>query len=399
MTRRLLPVDTGDVAAVSAALHDALTADGPAVFPVAGRTPDDLPGEVAQRIALVVQTSGSSGRPKRVALTADALLASAAASGTALGRPGQWVLALPAHYIAGVNVLVRSITSQTEPVRVPPGRFEATDFAAAVERMTGDRRFASLVPAQLARVVDLAERDAAVKTTLRALDRILVGGQSSPPELVERAAALGLAVTRTYGSSETSGGCVFDGVPIGSAAVRVEAGEVQLAGPMLAEAYLDDPDRTTAAFIVADGTRWYRTGDVGSVSQGVLTVTGRLDRVIISGGEKLSLDAIEQVAHDVVGFADAVALAVDDVRWGQSFVLVTADRGASESLLVGALSERLGRATRSGRVIRVPAIPLLASGKPDRVRLATELGPSTSATVQSSRGEQSTTDAAAHRSP
>lgn len=377
MTRPLARVDASAPRAVSDALHDALTADGPAVFPLSkGADPAHLPATVAQRIALVVETSGSVGRPKRIAITADALLAGAAASETALGGPGQWVLALPVHYIAGINVLIRSITARTEPERLPPGRFEAGGFTEAVARMTGDRRFASLVPAQLARVVEFAERNADARATLRSIDRILVGGQSTPPELLERAASVGLAVTRTYGSSETCGGCVYDGVPIGSASVRVTDGEVQLAGPMLAEEYVADPERTAATFIVAAGTRWYRTGDAGAVSSdGILAVTGRLDRVIISGGEKVSLDAVERVTRTVAGFDDAVALPVDDPRWGESFVLVTAATdSASEREVVDTLREKLGRAARPSRVIRVPAIPLLESGKPDRVGLAAELG-------------------------
>lgn len=379
MTRQLLRVDARDPDAVSAALRDALTADRPAIFPAAPEIHHaGLPGEVPQRIALVVETSGSSGRPKRVALTADALLASAAASATALGGQGQWMLALPTHYIAGVNVLVRSIAAEVEPVLLPPGSFDAAGFVEAVERMAGDRRFTSLVPAQLARVVALGEQDPPAIAILRSLDRILVGGQSTPPELLERAAALGLAVTRTYGASETAGGCVYDGAPIGTASVRVVEGEVQLAGPMLAEGYLDDPERTAAAFVVADGTRWYRTGDTGSVADGVLAVTGRLDRVIISGGEKVSLDAVERVARGVPGVTDAVAVPVDDVRWGQSYVLVVVAHneraGPDAERLTEVLRAALGRAAGPSRVIRVPRISLLASGKPDRIRLAAEFG-------------------------
>ncbi|HEY0260267.1 MAG TPA: AMP-binding protein [Lacisediminihabitans sp.] len=104
MSRPLAVVPAEDPAEVLIALRAAL-AGGPAVLPGAPTQP--VQEAVEQRVALVIETSGSTGRPKRVALAADALLAGAAASESALGGPGQWLLALPAHYIAGVNVLVR----------------------------------------------------------------------------------------------------------------------------------------------------------------------------------------------------------------------------------------------------------------------------------------------------
>ena len=365
MTRALSRADASDPIVVMNALRDALTADGPAVFPVPAGTGPAAPAEVPQRIALVVETSGSSGRPKRVALTADAVLASAAASETALGGAGQWLLALPAHYIAGINVLARSITAQVDPVAAPAGHFDARAFVAAATELTGDLRFTSLVPVQLARVVELAETDADARTPLRRLDRILVGGQSTPASLLERAAALGLRVTRTYGSSETCGGCVYDGEPIGQAIMREVDGEIRLAGPMLAEEYLDDPDRTASAFVHDDGMRWYRTGDTGFVESGVLAVTGRRDRVIISGGIKLSLDEVERALRNAPGHETAVTVPVTDETWGEGFVVVT----DSELSLPASALQDLGAAARPRDVIVVAAVPQLASGKPDRAAL------------------------------
>ncbi|WP_349814900.1 hypothetical protein [Curtobacterium sp. MCJR17_043] len=107
---------------------------------------------------MVVETSGSTGTGKRVALSSAALLAGAAAADAALGGPGGWVLALPTHYIAGLNVLTRSIVAGTTPVVVPPGHFDAGAFADAADRLevgpAGPRRYTSLVPVQLARVLD-----------------------------------------------------------------------------------------------------------------------------------------------------------------------------------------------------------------------------------------------------
>ena len=355
MTRALHPVTSG----VAAALRDALSG-GPAVF--AGDAPD-LPPTVPQPVALVVQSSGSTGRPKRVELSADALLASAAASASALGGTGHWLLALPTTYIAGLNVLVRSITAGTEAVELGDGSFTAEGFVAASARLDPQQHwFTSLVPAQLARIV---ESDAAASVAAR-FERVLLGGQAAPPALLRAAEDRGIRVTRTYGSSETSGGCVYDGSPIGTARVRIVDGEVQLAGPMLAEGYLLDPERTDAAFLTEPGTRWYRTGDAGVLESGVLRVTGRLDDVIISGGVKVSLGEVEALVRTLA--PDAVVVRADDPGWGEVPVVVTTRTLALEQVreLVG---EQLGNAARPSRVIVVDDLPLLASGKPDRLAI------------------------------
>ncbi len=407
MTRALLRVDAGDIPAFTAALAAALNADGPAVLPSA-RNALDLPASgtvrdsdpelgsgaardtnaelgtvsadgpdresdphaarVPQRVAVVVETSGSTGAPKRVALSADALLASAAAAQAALGGPGQWLLAVPATYIAGINVMVRSITAATHPVVLSSGPFTADGFAAAIRRMDGDLRFTSLVPAQLARVLDGG--DAAVDAA-RSLDRVLLGGQAAPRELLARAAAAGIRVTRTYGSSETCGGCVYDGVPVGSAQMRIVDGEVELAGPMLAEGYLGDEERTATRFAVDDGQRWYRTGDLGTITDGVLSVTGRSDRVIISGGVKVSLDALERVVRAMPGLTSAVALPLPDARWGEVPILVN-PTDAPLADIRAAVAQQLGNAARPARLV-VGEIPVLANGKPDLMALASRL--------------------------
>lgn len=364
---RVVPAD--DAGEVLVALRQALGGDGPAMMPVAhgvgtAEIPVEIPVEVPQRIALVVQTSGSTGTPKRVALSADALLASAAASEAALGAPGQWLLALPAHYIAGINVLARSITAGTDPVILPSGHFDPLAFATAAVMMQHPVRFTSLVPAQLARLV---ETDAALDI-LRRFNRILVGGQSTPIALLAQALELGLNVTHTYGSSETAGGCVYDGVPIGSATVRIIDEQVELGGPTLAEGYLGDDAQTTERFFVDGGARWYRTGDAGQLADGVLHITGRLDDVIISGGLKVSLAAIERVVHTVPGLADAVVITRADAQWGTVPVVVTTT-SVSLDQVRQAVAVALGPAARPAAIVVVETIPLLASGKPDRQAL------------------------------
>jgi O-succinylbenzoic acid--CoA ligase len=371
----LLAVDARDPAHVVEALRDALSG-GPAINPrVDDRVPADLPGEVEKKIALVIETSGSTGVAKRVALSSGALLAGAAAADSALSGPGQWLLALPAHYVAGTNVIVRSIAAQTTPAILPQGHFDAAAFVAAAESLEGPARrdaparYASLVPAQLSTLLD-----AGAAAALRLFDAILVGGQATPRILLDRAEASGLRIVRTYGSSETSGGCVYDGVPVGATRAAIVHGQLELSGPTLAEYYLGDPERTAAAFVERDGTRWYRTGDAGSIGpDGRVTVTGRLDDVIISGGEKVSLGVVERAVREVPGFSDAVVVRAASERWGEVPVVVVGGDRAQEpgalAILRTAVAEVAGRAARPDRVVAVESLPLVASGKPDRVAL------------------------------
>ncbi len=361
MSRPLRVVDSTNAPAVFAALRDALSGDGPAILPHAGH-PEGLPDTVEQRVAVVVETSGSTGRPKRVALGADALLASAAASDVQLGGPGQWLMALPAHYIAGINVLVRSLAAQTQPVFAAP---DGSGFVDAAQQLDGALRFVSLVPTQLQRLI---EQDDAL-TVLRRFDRILLGGQSTPLPLREKATELGLNITRTYGSSETSGGCVWDGEPIGDTEVRIVDGRVELAGSVLAHGYLGDPARTDAAFHDLDGKRWYRTDDTGSLADGILSISGRVDDVIISGGVKVSLAEVERAVRTLPGLGDAVVVAAPHAEWGTTPVVVSARPFVLQQIR-DAVAAGPGRASAPTRIVVVDAIPMLGNGKPDRLAAA-----------------------------
>ncbi len=367
MPRPLVRLGTSDPLAVLRGLEAAL-AGGPALLPVAEdapAVPTPAPAAVEQRVALVVETSGSTGTGKRVALSSEALLAGAAAADAALGGPGGWVLALPTHYIAGLNVLTRSIAAGTTPSVVAPGHFDAGAFADAADRLvTGPaapRRYTSLVPVQLARVLDAPRATAA----LAAFDAVLVGGQSTPGPLRERAVAAGVHVVTTYGASETSGGCVYDGRPFGTVRTDLVDGELLLHGPMLAEGYLGDADRTAATFVERDGLRWYRTGDAATLDDGRVRVLGRLDDAIISGGEKVPLGLVERHVRELPGQDAAVVTRRDSGEWGEVPVVVTATPLDLDTVRdhVGAA---LGRAARPAEVVVVDRVPMLASGKPDR---------------------------------
>lgn len=370
MTRPLAVVDTADPLACLAALRDALDGDGPAVlFRGGGVNPaHTAPLTVEKRIALVVETSGTTGRPKRVALSADAVLASAAASESALGGPGQWLLALPVQYIAGSNVLARSLAAGTTPVPVAPGRLRSDIVLGAIAAMEHPTRYTALVPAQLGRLVDEAEVVDELRRALRGFSRILVGGQATPAALIERATALGWHLTRTYGSSETCGGVVYDGAPIGQTALNVIDGRVELGGPSLAEFYLDDPERTASTFVEHDGQRWYRTDDAGEIVDGKLRVTGRFDDTIVTGGLKVRLGDVERIIREQPGLGDAVVVAGQHPEWGEVPVVVTT-APAELAELRRAVGAVLPPEARPDRILTVDTMPLLPSGKPDRLTL------------------------------
>lgn len=381
--RQLLrTISTADREGLLVALRAALDG-GPPVLPVdgvpAGSALAAAPAaaELPAGTALVIRTSGSSGVPKEVALSASALTASATATHERLGGPGQWLVVLPTHLISGVQMLVRSVIAGIDPV-FPDGTDPAAFFAAAAA-MTAERRYVSLVPVQLSRLLDAAEfahteaEEAHRTALLRRFDAVLVGGQATPLKLRSRAHKLGITLRRSYGMSETAGGCVYDGVEIGDTQVRIREGEVQLAGPTLALGYVGDEVLTADRFIDDAGTRWYRTGDGGELLGGMLTVTGRLDRVIVSGGVNVSLDEVERVAAEQPGWAGSIAVGVLDPDWGERPVLVRAEGDTCDgfdepvpfSEVRGAVRSALGVAAAPDRELVLDKLPRLPGGKPN----------------------------------
>ena len=330
---QLRPIPVDDRAWLLPALADALKGGAP-ILPVAPGLSDDevqrlQAAELPRDTAVLVRTSGSSGVPKAVALSATALVASAEATHEALGGPGQWLVTLPAHLISGLQMLVRSQVSGIEPVFFD-GPFDPAALLEAAERMEHERRYVSLVPVQFARLLDLAEADPAAADTLRGFAGVLVGGQAISLALRQRAHELDVNLRRSYGMTETSGGCVYDGVEIGDTRMRIRGGEVQLSGSTLATAYAGGSGDEVAAKALTDdrfiddaGTRWYRTGDAGELLGGMLTVTGRLDRVIVSGGEvHHSVLSPSVYVHSWAKVIDSVLL--DGVRVGRNARVVHA---------------------------------------------------------------------------
>lgn len=374
--RELQVVDVGDPRALWEPLARALFEEGPAVLPRPGgaKLSHTAPLEVSDDVALVVETSGTTGAPKRVALSAHAVLASARMAHDELARPGTWLLALPANYIAGIQVFVRAHLSGTVPVMVHPDSFSSTALLARsqelLEASTHGGLFTSLVPTQLQRILDDAGARPQLHELMRSFDRILVGGQALPPALAARALDAGYRITATYGSSETAGGCVWDGIALPGVDVSEIDGRIALAGPMLAQGYIDDSERTRKNFRVVGGQRWYLSDDRGeSDAHGRLHLRGRIDDIIISGGVKVSLGEIERVIHATTEATDGVVVAVAHEKWGHVPILVTTHR-----LDLGAVRASLGSAigpqARIERIDRRDVVPLLDSGKPDRLAIA-----------------------------
>lgn len=315
-----------------------------------------LPEQVPDNIALIVESSGSTGTPKRITLSRDALLASSAASDAALGGPGQWLLALPVNYIAGINVLLRSLSADTQPVIMNTSLpFTPEAFAVAANQMRGQRRYVSLVPTQLQRLVRAAATDDFLLAKLRGFHAILLGGQAADPELLKESLALGLNLVLSYGMAETAGGVVYNGRPLPGVQVRIAPeGVIEISGPTLAEGC----------------ETWHKTSDLGQINEdGRLSVIGRINRVLISGGMKVSLDSIEAVVRQIGGVVDVATIAVNNLEWGERAAVIYVGSPEVADYIAADVFDQLGPVAKPVRVIRVDAIPHLTSGKTDYVAL------------------------------
>lgn len=309
--------------------------------------------EVPNPPRLLIETSGSTAAPKRVLLSRDAVLASVEASARRVGT-GPWMLALPSSHIAGVQVICRSLCAGRDPVLT-----DDRDSLTAALRAAGDDAYISLVPTQLHRVLADPEATAALASTRV----VLLGGGPIDATLRQRAEAAGVPVVATYGATETSGGCVYDGQPLDGVGVIVGAGgRIRLGGPTIFDGYLDDPELTEQALV--DG--WFLTSDAGRLDDdGRLQVLGRLDDVVASGGIKIPLPAVAARlrAHPAIEAAECVG--VVDSEWGTRVVAVVVGT-ADSSELRDWVAQVHPRSWAPRQVVCVDAMPVLANGKPDR---------------------------------
>jgi O-succinylbenzoic acid--CoA ligase len=324
---------------------------------------------IGDDVAVVVSTSGTTGLPKGAMLTAAALTASAEATHLRLGGAGAWLLALPGYHVAGLQVLVRSVVAGTTPVAVAAG-FDSDELASAVASLGPGRRYASLVAAQL----DKALGDPAATAALASLDAVLIGGGPLPQGIAERAAEAGISVVRTYGMSETAGGCVYDGVALDGVRVRVDDGRVVLGGATLAKGYRNpvQPDPFAEP-------GWFRTDDIGVLDDsGTLRVLGRVDDAISTGGLTVLPQLVEAALATHPAVAESAVFGVADDRLGQRVVaaVVVAPGCTAPTLteLRTHVASKLPPTAAPREIHRVDELPRRGIGKVDRRELAARFG-------------------------
>lgn len=322
---------------------------------------------------LVISTSGSTGAPKRVVLPRSAVLASVRATAARLGAEGTWLLTLPATYVAGAQVVCRSLVAGHAPVLADEHGSFAEATAALLRLAPEAERFTSLVPTQLHRMLE-GGRDRATSDdlwALRTFHTVLLGGGPIDPSLRRRAEAAGVRVVATYGMAETAGGCVYDGVPLDGVAVALgAAGRIRLAGPVLFEGYDGDPALTAEALV--DG--WFLTADAGRLDEdGRLQVLGRVDDVVVTGGVNVPGPAVAARLREHPDLAAAEVLGVPDEEWGRRLVAFVVARDPARVPSTQELRDWVAadrpRSWAPRQVVALDALPLLANGKPDRVAL------------------------------
>ncbi|MEL4152049.1 AMP-binding protein, partial [Corynebacterium bovis] len=370
-----LPLSTGTVPDAVPVLSSFLAGDA-AVLPLpdgpgdAARTRATLtalmrPDEPAAPGTLIACTSGSTGTPKGAVLRTPALDASARATAELVAdrwgvSPGPWLLALPPHHIAGLQVILRSLHAGFTPHVTDP---DLHGFTAATRALRaahpGEDLHTSLVPTQLVRIL----RDPAATAALREYASVLVGGAATPPDVLARCRDAGVHILLTYGSSETSGGMVYDGRPLPGTSVTLEdpdaagVGRVLLHGPTVAEGYRTVPAGTdgpagAAGAAGAGGAGnaddafprpgTFRTSDLGRIDDGVLTVLGRADGAVNTGGLKVLPEEVEAALAAAVPGATACALGVPDPEWGEAVVAVVATAPGAAATAPGAAAGPAG---------------------------------------------------------
>ena len=365
------------------ALERVLDGRDPALVAVAADHDDEamlralrVGSDIDDDVALVVTTSGTTGAPKGAMLTAAALTASASATHQRLGGPGSWLLALPPYHIAGLQVLVRSVLAGSVPVELDvtsaPRGFDISELPNAVGRLGPGRRYTSLVAAQLAKALS----DPAAAAALAELDAVLIGGGPAPLPILDAAAAAGIAAVRTYGMSETAGGCVYDGVPLDGVRLRVLSdGRIAIGGATLAKGYRNPVNPGAPDPFAEPG--WFYTDDLGALDysggSGVLTVLGRADDAISTGGLTVLPQPVEAALCTHPAVSDCAVFGLDDDRLGQRVVaaVVLADGCTPPNLdTLRALVVQTLDATAAPRELHViDALPRRGIGKVDRAAL------------------------------
>jgi O-succinylbenzoic acid--CoA ligase len=299
-------------------------------------------------IALLLPTSGSTGEPKLVALSSNSLIKSAELSLKYLqAKPGStWSLLLPLTHIAGFNVLTRALVSDSK----------------LVTEINETANFTAIVPTQLHRALNPQKtNDELLFSHLQSTSGILVGGAATSADLAIAAEKIGLNLIKTYGSSETSGGCVYDGTPLESVEIEIVEGLIKIKSPTLATGYLYQDHFQIDQF--SDGC--FQSNDLGKLENGKLTILGRADNVIISGGEKISLDHLENQLSAAFPTVQFLAGKRESAVWGEELLLIY-QGGIELDNLKQYLLDNFPNYYQPKAIKSVPQIPLKSIGKGDR---------------------------------
>ena len=301
-----------------------------------------LPAEPGD--AAIILTSGTTGSPKAVVLSKDSLSAGARRTHARLdvGTTDAWLCCLPPWHVGGFGVIARSVLTGTRVIAVE-GFDPASYRQAALEGAT----FVALVSTAMARV------DPSLYRT------ILLGG-SRPPEIRPP------NCVTTYGMTETGGGVVYDGLPLDDVEVLIRDGVIHLRAPMLMTRYVGAP-------APVDSSGWYRTNDLGHVDEhGRLHVEGRIDDVIITGGEKVWPETVERCIDAHPSVKESCVVGSEDPEWGQSVTAWIVTQGGDEPSLESIrdhVKDSLPPHCAPKRIAFIDSLPRTSLGKIERVRM------------------------------
>ena len=337
--RKILRVSPAcEISEIAREITAALVGDGPTLG--FGEISSELAPSYA---AVAIGTSGTTGNSKEVLLTSTALISSARASNNFIGaKSGEtWSLLLPLTHVAAVNVIVRSMELGTTPIdlRKIDGTYPKADYTA-------------IVPTQLFRAIN---GDQNLLSHLQSAKAVLVGGAALSQSLRKQAELAGITIITTYGMTETCGGCVYDGTALEGVEIEIRNGTICIKGPVLA-----------SSISLSDG--WFETKDLGKFDDDRLVVIGRSDDVIISGGENLSLDSVENSLSIAFPSTQFAAFAVEDPQWGHSLQVAVVGT-TSEVQIAEHLEKDLGVFAKPKGIHYMASLPLLGIGKIDRKSL------------------------------
>lgn len=340
-----------------------LPANAPPAVLAALRSAYSAAADVPAEVVVICPTSGSTGAPRGVLMPAPALLAAVAARDRAQGgTPTAWIAGTPPATAPGIMVALRAAASGVPAAAWTPqadgGPFTAAGFLPAARDLlaraaaAGVPARASLVARQFGRLV----ADPAGLGCLAEFESVLVGGGPVDAHLVAAARAAGVRVVRTYGMTETLGGCVYEGYPVPGVVVALGGeGEVLIGGKTLAAGY------TTGPLPCVDGL--LRTGDRGRLTDGRLELLGRFDEIVTVGGANVDVARVREVVATAAGVLEAAVVAVPDPHGGMrlvAHVVGEVDPGA----LRARVAEQLGTAAVP-EVRSAAALPALPGGKVD----------------------------------